>query len=211
MFIVEPSTLLTFLAACVAIVIVPGPTVTVIIANSIRSGTGAGLMNVAGTQAGLVLMIAVLALGFETIVGQLGHIFFWIKIAGAGYLIWLGIQLWRSDGRLGEARSVGKPALSPRALFWQGFLVIWSNPKALFFFGAFIPQFIDISAALSPAMQTVYFGLLFMVVATLLDAMYAVLAGSAGKWLTRSNIRIVERVSGTCLIAGGAWLALTKR
>ena len=98
---------LAFVAASALIVIVPGPTVTVIIANSLRAGPMAGLMNVAGTQAGLILMVAVLAAGLETIVTQAGVVFDVLRLIGAAYLVWLGVKMWRSDGRLGQAEGFG--------------------------------------------------------------------------------------------------------
>lgn len=199
--------LFAYLVACTLIVIVPGPTVTVIIANALRTGTGAGLANVAGTQAGLLIMVGILAIGLETVMTFMGEAFFWLKLAGAAYLIWLGIKLWRSSGALADAPT--SRARSMRGYFWQGFFVIWSNPKALFFFGAFIPQFVvpDGNAAL----QTMVLGLIFMAVATVLDGAYAVAAGKTGGLLNRRNIRILERVSGSFLIGGGIWLALSRR
>lgn len=205
----EWTTLVAYMLACVFIVIVPGPSVTVIIANSLRTGTRAGMANVAGTQAGLLIMIGVLALGLETVVALMGEMFVWIKLAGAAYLIWLGIKLWRSDGSLGDPDAADGPARSLSGYFWQGFFVIWSNPKALFFFGAFIPQFIVPGS--NAALQTVVLGLIFMVIATVLDSGYALAAGKTGRLLSRSNVRILERVSGTFLIGGGVWLALSKR
>ncbi|MEM8876925.1 MAG: LysE family translocator [Pseudomonadota bacterium] len=208
---IEPTILLAYVLACAAVVIVPGPTVTVIIANSLRHGAAAGLWNVAGTQAGLAIMLVVLAAGLQTIVTHLGEVFFWAKLAGAAYLIWLGIKLWRSDGRLAEAdpEQVVRERNSLR-FFWQGFLVIWSNPKALLFFGAFIPQFIT-PANGSAAMQAAILGAVFMLVATILDGAYAFLAGKTGQMFSRSNIRWIERISGSMLIGGGFWLALSKR
>ena len=100
----------------------------------------------------------------------------------------------------------------PRAhgsYFWQGFVVILSNPKALFFFGAFIPQFVN--PAGNAIAQTILLGATFMVVATLLDGAYAVLAGGAGKWLNHTRVRTLEIGSGVCLIVGGIWLALARR
>jgi threonine/homoserine/homoserine lactone efflux protein len=205
MFGLETLTYIAFIAACAAIVIVPGPTVTVIIANSLRHGARAGLLNVAGTQAGLAIMLIVLAAGLDTVVQHLGTAFDWIRLFGAAYLIWLGIKLWRSDGKIGSAQSGPAPR---RGYFWQGFVVVLSNPKALLFFGAFIPQFLD--PAGSALVQTLVLGATFMVVATLLDGAYALASGHAGAWLSRSNLRLVERISGTCLIGGGAWLALTR-
>ncbi len=202
---IDLSAWITFVLASAAIVIVPGPTVTVIVANAIRHGARAGLLNVAGTQAGLVVMIAVLAMGLSAIVENMGLAFNILRIVGAAYLIWLGIRLWRSGGNLGkvETRAPGG------SFFWQGFIVIWSNPKALLFFGAFIPQFVNPSGNM--AMQTIVFGATFMAVATLLDGAYALLAGRTGALLSRRNIRFVERISGSCLIGGGLWLALARR
>lgn len=199
-------TYIAYVAACVAIVIVPGPNVTVIIANSIRHGTSAGLMSVAGTQAGLVVILAVLAVGLSTIVDQMGHVFEWLRLLGAAYLIWLGVKLWRAEGTLGME---DEKALPRRNFFWHGFIVLLSNPKALLFFGAFIPQFIDPAGDASA--QTLFLGATFMAVATVLDSGYALAAGRAGRLLSRSNVRYLEWVSGTFLIGGGFWLMLAKR
>jgi len=205
----ELSTLITFTLACCAIIIVPGPTVTVIIANALRAGPFAGLANVAGTQAGLAIMIAIMALGLETVMALMGEFYIWLKLAGAAYLVWLGIKLWRSNGALADASDVNVRAQSASGFFWQGFFVIWSNPKALFFFGAFIPQFI--TPAADAAAQTLLLGGIFMICAMVLDGAYAVLAGRAGRLLTRIRIKAVERVSGSFMIAGGIWLAMTRR
>ena len=199
----ELSHYLTFIVACVVIVIVPGPTVTVIIANSLRFGAKAGLLNVAGTQLGLLMMLAIVALGLEVIVAKLSILFDFVRIAGAIYLVWLGFKLLRSHGQLIEKRS-----LQQGSYFWQGFVVIWSNPKALLFLGAFIPQFIDPGG--NAIAQTLALGITFMVVATILDGSYALVAGKTGSWLSQSNLRKVEWFSGTSLIFGGLWLALTK-
>ena len=206
---IDATTYLMYIAASVAIIIVPGPTVTVIIANSLRAGTSAGLMNVAGTQAGLALMIVVLAVGLTTIVASMGVFFDVVRLCGAAYLVWLGIKLWRSDGSLGDVPKNGKKTKAASEYFWQGVLVIWSNPKALFFFGAFIPQFIDPTG--DPLPQILLLGVTFMALATVLDGTYAVAAGKTGALLSRGNIRLLERVSGTCLIGGGIWLALERR
>jgi len=202
---IDLTTWLAFLLASAAIVIVPGPTVTVIIANSLRHGSGAGLRNVAGTQFGLLTMIVVLAAGLSAVVELMSVAFDWLRLAGAAYLIWLGIKLWRSKGTLGKTET-SRPGGS---FFWQGFIVIWSNPKALFFFGAFIPQFIDPSG--SAIVQTLLLGATFMAVATLLDGAYAMLAGRTGALLSHRNVRLVEMASGTCMIGGGLWLALARR
>lgn len=197
---------LLFALACFVIIIVPGPTVTVIIANSLRGGARAGLLNVAGTQLGLVPMILVVAFGLEAVVSFMADWFFWVKLAGAAYLIWIGFNLLRSDGKLTDVDKVKPPRIG---YFWQGFLVILSNPKALLFFGAFIPQFID--PAGDAFTQTILCGLIFMGVATVFDGLYALLAGKAGSLLTKNRVRLVERVSGSLLIGGGLWMAMLRK
>lgn len=205
---IEADIYLTFLVACIAIIIIPGPTVTVIIANSLRSGARAGLANVAGTQLGLALTMLVLALGLPVVIAIVGEAFIWLKLVGAGYLVWLGIGLWRNKDSFSGIESASEKTTFKR-MFLQGFFVILTNPKSLLFFGVFIPQFIDPDQ--NAVWQTLIFGGTFMVVATVLDGTYALLAGGAGRMLTKTRIRLLERVSGTLLISGGIWLALQKR
>lgn len=200
------SAFLTYIVACIAIVIVPGPTVTMIVANSLKHGTRAGMINVVGTQAGLALMLGVLAAGLGTVMAMMERWFWLLQIAGAAYLVWLGIGLLRSDGALADGSGRARPGGS---FFWQGFFVILSNPKVLLLFGALIPQFLDPAA--SAVHGTLMLGLAFMVVSTLFDGLYAALAGSAGGWLSQKNIRVVEIAAGLFLIAGGIWLALVRR
>jgi len=195
-----------YVLACTAVAIVPGPSVTVIIANSLRHGARAGLLNVAGTQAGLAVMLLILATGLQFVVESLAQVFDVIRWAGAAYLIWLGVKLLRSDGTMGEVSDVPRAGGS---FFWQGFLVVLSNPKALFFFGALIPQFLTPGG--DALAQTLLLGATFIAVATPLDSSYALLAGGAGRWLSRTRVRALEVGSGLCLVCGGVWLALARR
>ncbi|MEM9222953.1 MAG: LysE family translocator [Pseudomonadota bacterium] len=202
----EISIIFTFIVASAAIVIVPGPTVSLIIANSLRAGPAAGMANIFGTQVGLATMILVLALGLDAVVAFMGEAFVYIKVAGAAYLIYLGVKLLRGDGSLAQREGAQKSHVGYAV---QGFFVIWSNPKALLFFGAFIPQFVDPAA--NAAVQVLVYGALFMVVATIFDGAYALAAGRAGRLLTRARLRVVERLSGGFLVMGGIGLALTRR
>jgi homoserine/homoserine lactone efflux protein len=201
---------LAYLAACFAIVIVPGPTVTLIIANSLRHGVRAGLLNVAGTQLGLAFMIAILCAGLASIIASMGVWFDWVRLAGAAYLVWLGVKLLRASDLVIEsgARAPAPPRPPRSGFFLQGFLVILSNPKALLFFGAFIPQFVDPSGAY--VRQIVLLGATFMAVATLCDGAYAVLVGRLGLKLSGRRMRLVSRASGGLLVGGGLWLALSR-
>ncbi|MEM1039505.1 MAG: LysE family translocator [Pseudomonadota bacterium] len=207
LFEISLANYLAFIVACAAIIAVPGPTVTVIIANSMRGGVACGLANVLGTQLGLAIMIVLVALGLETLTTSLAFVFDWLRWVGAAYLIYLGYKLLTANGDLGSA--VGTAQIkSLKSCFWQGFLVIWSNPKALLFFGAFIPQFVN--SAGNAIAQTLLLGFTFMVVGTLIDGFYAVAAGRAGGWLTHKNVRRVEIGSGSMLVGGGLWLGLSR-
>jgi threonine/homoserine/homoserine lactone efflux protein len=195
-----------YLVACLVIVIVPGPTVTLIIANSIRHGTRAGLANVLGTQLGLALMIGVVGIGLTSLIEAMGHWFDWLRVAGAAYLVWLGWKMIRSSGEDGKA-AAPKP---PRGGFLtQGVLVALSNPKTLIFFGAFFPQFID--PARDHGLQILIMGLTAMLVAAFSDSAYALAAGRAGRALSAKRVRLMSRLSGGFLIGGGVWLAFSRR
>jgi len=203
---IAPELFLPYFIACVAVVIVPGPSVTVIIANSLAHGARAGLLNVAGTQAGLAVMLGVLVFGLASVVATMAVWFDWARLAGALYLVWLGWKLLRSKGEIGRAEGAARTS---RGFFWQGLMVVLANPKALLFFGAFIPQFIDPKGEI--VVQTLFLGATFMAVAVVLDGGYALLAGGAGRFLSAARVRLVSRASGLILICGGLWLATLRR
>lgn len=200
------ETWLAFCAAATALAIVPGPTVTVIIANSLRFGPRAGLLNVAGTQLGVAIWLVVAVLGLGAAIEVMGIWFDLLRYAGAAYLIWLGYKLLRSKGDLASAVERARPRGS---FFLQGFIVIMSNPKMLVLFGALIPPFIQPAGDYTRQLLTL--GLTFAAIALVGDCSYALAAGSAGRFLQRSRVRAIEVVSGLCLTAGGIWLALKHR
>jgi threonine/homoserine/homoserine lactone efflux protein len=194
-----------YVVACILIVIIPGPTVTLIIANGLRHGRRAGLLNVAGTQLGLALMITIVGLGLSTVVETMGHWFDWIRLAGAVYLVWLGWRLFRGGSAVGATEVPRRPR---GGFFVQGFLVAISNPKTLVFFGAFFPQFID--PAGNYALQIVIMGLTAMACAAISDTTYAVASAKAGRAFTAKRVRVLSKISGSVLIGGGLWLALAR-
>jgi homoserine/homoserine lactone efflux protein len=196
---------LAYLVACFVITIIPGPTVTLIVANSLAHGARAGLLNVLGTQFGLGLMMLILAVGLSSIIATMGVWFDWLRLLGAAYLIWLGWKLLRANGGLDAP---GTAPLPRGGFVLQGFLVLLGNPKALLWFGAFIPQFVDPAGNYVP--QIVLLGLTAMAAAAISDGGYAVLAGGAGRLMSKSRVRLVSRIGGLCLIGGGAWLALAR-
>src|ERR1700704_5447306 len=197
---------LAFVAACIALALLPGPVVTLVIANGLRHGTRAALTNIAGVQAGLTIVIGIVAIGLTSLMATMGYWFDWVRFAGAAYLVWLGIKLIRAPVM---GVNVEEPPPPPRGgFFLQGFLVLLSNPKVLVFFGAFIPQFMDMNK--NHASQVALLGVTFMVPAGLTDAIYALLAGRARLFFSAQRTRLVSRVSGGFMVGGGIWLALIR-
>jgi threonine/homoserine/homoserine lactone efflux protein len=196
---------LAYVLACLLITLIPGPTVTLIVANSLRHGTRAGLLNVAGTQAGLFLMMLTLIVGLSSVIAAMGWLFDWLRLAGAAYLIWLGWKLLKNSDSSFSLENKSEPR---GGFFAQGFLVLMSNPKALLWFGAFIPQFVDPKG--NYVGQIVLLGLTAMAVAALTDGAYAVFTGRAGSALSKRNIKVLTKASGLFLVGGGIWLAFTR-
>ena len=176
---------LAFVAACIGLALLPGPVVTLMIANGLRYGTRAALTNIAGVQAGLAIVIGIVAIGLTSLMATMGYWFDWVRFAGAAYLVWLGIKLIRFPA---EAVKADEPPPPPRGgFFLQGFVVLLSNPKVMIFFGAFIPQFMDMSR--DHVSQVTLLGVTFMVIAGMTDAVYALLAGRARTSFRRDGRR----------------------
>jgi threonine/homoserine/homoserine lactone efflux protein len=183
----------------------PGPDFAVVTRLSIVGGRRTGLWVAAGVAAAIGVYVLVCVLGLALVLAALPGLARLLSIAGALYLAWLGWKLLRAPDALGDAAS----AVQPRGGFFiQGFLVLMANPKALLWFGAFIPQFVDPQG--NYVAQIVLLGLTAMAVAGVSDGAYAVLTGRAGALLSRRRVRLVSRVSGGFLIGGGLWLALSR-
>src|ERR1700741_5062476 len=110
---------LAYVAACVLLALVPGPNVTLLIANGLCHGTRAALICLAGTQVGLAIVIAIVGAGLTTLMATMGYWFVWVRVAGAAYLVWIGIGMLRAKGSL----AADQPAPPPRGgFFLQGML-----------------------------------------------------------------------------------------
>ena len=190
--------------ACFVVVIVPGPTVTLIIANTLSFGTRAGILNVVGTQLGLILMIGLLAIGFQVVVQQLEWFLIVIRFLGAIYLIWLGYKIFSSPSLM---QKISDKKYFNNKFVLQGFLVIWSNPKAFLFLGAFIPQFLDTNQLTE--FQIIYLGLLFMLIGAIFDSAYAVVFGKFKNLMSSSHLKFLNRIGGSLLALLGLWLVIT--
>ena len=190
-----------FLIASFLVAIVPGPTVSLIIANSLKSGMRAGILNVVGTQLGLIILIFLLALGFKVISPFLEDVIKVVRIIGAVYLMTLGYLSFTSKNLSDNSEKLNK---FDKKFILQGLIVILSNPKAFLFLGAFIPQFIDINQPIGS--QIIYFGILFMIVGAIFDGMYAVVFGKFREIIINKYINILNKLGGTLLFFVGLWL-----
>ena len=190
-----------FLIASFLVVVVPGPTVSLIIANSLKSGMRAGILNVVGTQIGLIILILLLALGFKAISPFLEDVIKVVRIIGAVYLMTLGYLSFTSKTLSDNLEKLNK---FDKKFMLQGLIVILSNPKAFLFLGAFIPQFIDINQPIGS--QIIYFGILFMIVGAIFDGMYAVVFGKFREIIINKYINILNKLGGTLLFFVGLWL-----
>jgi len=190
-----------FLIASFLVVVVPGPTVSLIIANSLKSGMRAGILNVVGTQLGLIILILLLALGFKVISPFLEDVIKVVRIIGAAYLMTLGYLSFTSKTLSDNSEKLNK---FDKKFILQGLIVILSNPKAFLFLGAFIPQFIDINQPIGS--QIIYFGILFMIVGAIFDGMYAVVFGKFREIIINKYINILNKLGGTLLFFVGLWL-----
>ena len=200
----EIEQIIYYCLACFVVVIVPGPTVTLIIANTLSFGTRAGILNVVGTQLGLILMIGLLAIGFQVIAQELDWFLTIIRFLGAIYLIWLGYKIFISRSLVPKNRS---KKYSNNKFVLQGLFVIWSNPKAFLFLGSFIPQFLDINQ--SSGIQIIYLGLLFMFIGAIFDSAYAFVFGKFRNLVSSNYLIILNRIGGSLLALLGLWLVMS--
>ena len=192
--------LLYFIIASFLVVIVPGPTVSLIIANSLKFGVKAGLLNVLGTQIGVLILIFLLALGFEFISPFVDQIIKILRILGAIYLIILGIITFNSKINLNNNQS---EKYNKRFIF-QGLIVILTNPKIFLFLGSFLPQFISLQHSIS--FQIIYYGLLFILVATIFDSCYALIFGKFRNLIVHKYLKILNLIGSSILVVVGVWL-----
>ncbi len=197
---------LGFVLASTILILIPGPNVSLIVANSIAYGTRYGLLTVAGTSAAIVVQLGLTSLGLTATLGALAGWFGWIRWIGVAYLLYLGIRQWRA-APIDLTRTPPQPR-SIRAITLRGFLISLTNPKTLLFCGAFFPQFLSLDAPVGP--QVAVLSMTFLAMAIGLDCMWALAAGRLrGVLAIRGRLR--NRLSGGCLIGAGAGLALAQR
>lgn len=204
--------LVAFAVASVVLVLIPGPSVLFVVSRAIAHGRRAALGSVVGNSAGVCVVILLVAFGLGSLVERSVLLFTAIKLAGAAYLVYLGVRTFRERGRLSEAIGMAAPVGVARHVFRQGFVVGLTNPKTLVFFGAVLPQFVDREAGGVPV-QMVVLGMTFVLAALVLDSLWGIMAGTARTWLARSprRLAVLGGTGGLTMIGLGVGLAVTGR
>ena len=198
----------TFLVASILFIQVPGPSLLFTIGRALTVGRREALLSVLGNGLGLVAQVALVAVGLGAVVAASATAYTAVKLLGAAYVIWLGIQAirHRADARLAMDASAPVRRGHPVRI---GFTVGATNPKTIVFFVAFLPQFIVPTSPVVPQMTLL--GVTFVVLAAANAAAYALLAGGARDVVRRPSVlRAVDRLGGTLLIAAGVWTALRR-
>jgi threonine/homoserine/homoserine lactone efflux protein len=202
--------LLAFFAASVVFIALPGPSVLFAIGRALTVGRRDALLSVTGNALGLLVQVAFVAVGLGALVEASATAYTVLKLVGAGYVIYLGIQAirHRADARLAlTAPDKARPAGPWRAIS-AGFVVGATNPKTTVFFAAFLPQFMNDAAPATP--QLLLLGLLFGMLALCQDSALALIAGQARMWFARSPKRLdhLSVVGGVTMVGLGTSLAL---
>jgi threonine/homoserine/homoserine lactone efflux protein len=203
----DVGSLAVFTVAALALLVVPGPAVLYVVARSIHEGRRAGLASVLGIHVGTMVHIAAATLGLSALILSSAVAFTAVKIAGAAYLVALG--LWTLFGRHADPPVVVGGERRLRRAFAQGVLVNVLNPKTALFFLAFLPQFVDPQAP-HPAIQIAFLGLLFAGLGLVTDSLWAIAAGTAGGLLrgSRRFLRAQRYVAGGVYVGLGVATAL---
>jgi RhtB (resistance to homoserine/threonine) family protein len=199
--------LVSFLALSVLLIVIPGPDTAVVTKNALLGGRGSGLFASAGVALGLSIWTIGAAFGIAALLKASAVAFLALKIAGAIYLTWLGIQMLRSRS---AATGVGGRRNGNLKALRQGLLSDLSNPKIAIFFTSFLPQFIHGHHEAFASLLTL--GGIFVALTFVWLATYAVIVGRASAFLRRERVRkALDRFTGVVLIAFGVRLALERR
>jgi threonine/homoserine/homoserine lactone efflux protein len=209
--VLDWSTFAGFVLASFILVIVPGPSVLFVISRGVALGRRAAVLTVLGNEIGLFVQVLLVAAGIGAVVQRSVVAFEVLRLAGAVYIVYLGVQAIRHRRALSTVLDVTATRGS-RHIVREGFIVGVTNPKAIVFFTAVLPQFVDPDGAAVPVQMAVL-GLISVVVAFICDSAWGVLAGTARAWLSGAPHRL-ERlggVGGLIMIGLGARLAVTGR
>jgi len=206
------SHLLAFTVTAFVIILIPGPSVLFTVSRAIALGRLAGVATVAGNTVGAFTQVVAVASGIGPLIERSIALFTVLKLAGAGYLVFLGVQAIRHRHSLAAALSQQVERKTTARIIIDGFTVGVTNPKVIVFFSAILPQFIDRQAGNVPV-QIIVLGAIFAAVALLSDSAWALAAGTVRAWLSSSprRLALLGGTGGLAMIAIGTRLAFTGR
>lgn len=200
---------IAFVVSSATILAIPGPTVMLVISYTLGRGRRTALATVPGVTLGDFTAMTISLLGAGAILATSATLFTIMKMAGAAYLVWLGLKLWRTEPDMDDtiAKTNGQ---SQKSMFWSCYVVTALNPKSIIFFVAFVPQFMDTSAALLP--QFVILETTFLTLAALNIVLWAMLAENMRKRFSRpETMKRVNRIGGSFLIGAGLLTATIRK
>lgn len=205
------ATVLAFALASVVIVAIPGPSVLFTIGRALSAGRRAALLTVLGNAGGILTQIVAIAVGLGPLVASSAAVYTGLKLVGAGYLVYLGVQSVRHRRDLAAALSSGLPAAPASHAVRAGYVVGVTNSKSLVFFMALLPQFVDRTGPV--ALQLLVLGAVFAVVALAGDGAVALAASRFREWFASSPRRMerVGGVGGLMMVGLGTGLLVTGR
>jgi threonine/homoserine/homoserine lactone efflux protein len=194
------------------LIAVPGPSVLFAVSRAIALGRVAGVATVVGNALGAFVQVVAVAFGIGPLLERSVTLFTVMKLAGAAYLMFLGVQAIRHRRSLATALGAQVERKTAARIVLDGFTVGATNPKVIVFFAAILPQFVDRQAGDVPT-QIIVLGAIFAAVALLSDGTWALAAGTARAWLARSprRLELIGGTSGLVMIGIGARLAFTGR
>jgi threonine/homoserine/homoserine lactone efflux protein len=208
-----PTThLVAFTLTAFVLIAVPGPSVLFTVSRAIALGRAAGVATVAGNTVGAFAQVVAVAFGIGPLVERSVALFTVLKLAGACYLMFLGVQAIRHRRSLAEALGAEVERKTTARMMLDGFTVGATNPKVIVFFAAMLPQFVDRQAGHVPV-QIIMLGAIFAGIALISDSTWAVAAGTVRAWLAGSprRLALLGGTGGLLMIGIGARLALTGR
>lgn len=207
---IGPDQLLGFGLAALVLIVIPGPSVVFVVGRAVSYGHRLALASVAGNTLGLFLVMTLVAVGLGAIVAESIVVFTVIKLVGAAYLVWLGVQALRHRRELRVDTAAPRTPLTRRAAVRQGFVVGISNPKGFLIFAALLPPFVDPDRSAVP-LQMFVLGSVAVTLGLLCDSVWALAAGRARDWFAGSARRgsALGAIGGSSMIGLGVGMALT--
>jgi threonine/homoserine/homoserine lactone efflux protein len=210
--VISSDHLLGYALASFVLIVIPGPSVLFVVGRALAYGRRTALATVCGNAAGNYVVAACVAFGIGTLVERSVAVFTAVKLAGALYLVWLGIQAFRRRKNLASAFAGATEPRGDRHAAGEGFIVGVTNPKALILFGAVLPQFVDRAAGHVPV-QMLLLSLVSIAIGLVSDSTWGVTASFVRSWFARSDRRfeLVGGAGGLAMIGVGLTVAVTGR